>query len=68
MKIKLQCRNDEKCSADAKPFVWEIDDEAVMDKNNMATVFCPHCNRSLISVSPPEKDNPRKKAGKNQAA
>ena len=62
MKIKLQCRNDEKCSADAKPFTWEIEDEAVMDVNNMATVFCPHCNRSLKSVSLHEKINPRKKA------
>ena len=27
----------------------EIDDEAVMDVNNIATVFCPHCNRTLLS-------------------
>jgi hypothetical protein len=55
MKIKLKCRNDEKCSAEAKPFTWEIDDEAVMDVNNMATVFCPHCNRSLKSENLPGK-------------
>ena len=61
MKIKLQCRNDDKCSADAKPFTCEIDEEAVMDDNNMATVFCPHCNRSLTSVSLPEKINPIEK-------
>ena len=61
MKIKLQCRNDEKCSADAKPFTFEIDDEAVMDHNNMATVFCPHCNRTLISASQPGKINSHEK-------
>ena len=61
MKIKLQCRNDEKCSADTKPFTWEIDDEAVMDYNNMATVFCPYCNRSLKFESLPGKINPHEK-------
>lgn len=49
MKIKLHCRDDENCPSDIKPFVMEIDDEAVMDVNNIATVFCPHCNRTLES-------------------
>jgi hypothetical protein len=32
-----------------------------MDDNNMATVFCPHCNRSLKSVSLPVMINPHEK-------
>jgi hypothetical protein len=32
-----------------------------MDVNNMATVFCPHCNRSLKSVSLPGKTNPHER-------
>lgn len=62
MKIKLHCRNDEKCSADVKPFTMEINDEAVMDANNMAAVFCPHCNRTLKSTSLPEKINPHEQS------
>ena len=31
MKIKLLCHDDEKCPADIKPFMLEIDEEAVMD-------------------------------------
>jgi hypothetical protein len=58
MKIKFHCRNDEKCSSDAKPFTWEIDGEAVMDHNNMATVFCPHCNRALKSEKRSPTDDP----------
>jgi len=49
MKLKLIFRDDENCKADTKPFLMEINDEAVMDENNMATVFCPHCSRPLIS-------------------
>jgi hypothetical protein len=47
MNIKFHCRNDEHCSAETKPFTIEISAEAVMDENNMASVFCPHCNRTL---------------------
>ena len=49
MKIKRLCRDDESCAADIKPFIIEIDVEAVMDVNNIATVFCPYCNRTMKS-------------------
>ena len=52
MKIELLCRDDEKCPAEIKPFMLEIDEEAVMDVNNIATVFCPHCKRTM---KPPEQ-------------
>ena len=50
MKIKLICRDDDGCPADVKPFMIEIDEEAVMDVNNIATIFCPHCNRKMKSA------------------
>jgi hypothetical protein len=29
--------------------MMEIDEEAVMDGNNIATVFCHHCKRTMKS-------------------
>ena len=60
MKIKLFCRDDEKCPAAIKPFIIEIEEEAVMDVNNIATVFCPHCNRTMKSPEQPYNDNPHR--------
>ena len=56
MKIKLHCRDDENCPSDVKPFTMEIDDEAVMDVNNIAAVFCPHCKRTLKPDHPCDTD------------
>ena len=60
MKIKLLCRDDEKCPSETKPFMIEIDEEAVMDVNNIATVFCPHCNRKMKSPEQPHYGNPNR--------
>ena len=60
MKIKLLCRDDEKCPAEIKPFMIEIDEEAVMDVNNIATVFCPHCNRKMKSPEQPYYGDPNR--------
>jgi hypothetical protein len=57
MKLKLLCRDDEKCPAEIKPYMIEIDEEAVMDGNNIATVFCPHCNREMKSQERPYSGN-----------
>ena len=62
MKIKLICRDDENCTADIKPFMIEIDEEAVMDVNNIATVFCPYCNRTMKSLEKSYNDDPHRKA------
>ena len=58
MKIKLLCRDDENCTADIKPFTIEFDEEAVMDFNNIATVFCPYCNRTMKSPEQPDDTDP----------
>ena len=41
-KLEFTCTNDN-CRQDARPFVFEMDSEAVMDERNLASVFCPHC-------------------------
>ena len=30
-----------------KPFVLRLKPETCVDKNNIATMFCPHCNSKL---------------------
>ena len=62
MKIKLLCRDDENCPADIKPFMIEIDEEAVMDVNNIATVFCPYCNRTMKSLEQSYNGDPHRQA------
>ena len=47
MKIQLFCRDDDKCPSATKPYMIEIDEETVMDINNIATIFCPYCNRAM---------------------
>ena len=61
MKIKLLCLDDENCPADIKPFMIEIDEEAVMDVNNIATVFCPYCNRTMKSPEQSYNGDPHRK-------
>ncbi|HSO18035.1 MAG TPA: hypothetical protein VLT88_01175 [Desulfosarcina sp.] len=47
MPTKFYC-NSERCThADRGPFVLEIAQEAVMDGNNMATIFCPKCGKPM---------------------
>jgi hypothetical protein len=60
MKIKLICRDDENCPAEITPFMMEIDEEAVMDGNNIATVFCPHCKRTMKSPEQPHNGKPHR--------
>jgi hypothetical protein len=60
MKIKLICRDDEKCPAEKTPFMMEIDEESIMDGNNIATVFCPHCNRTMKFPQQPYNAKPHR--------
>ena len=62
MKIKLLCRDEEKCPADIQPFMLEIDEEAVMDVNNLATVFCPYCYRTMKSPEQSCNGDPHRQA------
>jgi hypothetical protein len=46
MKLEFICTNDN-CRQNTRPFVYEMDCEAVMDERNLASVFCPHCQHPL---------------------
>jgi len=47
MSTKFFC-NSERCThADKGPFVLELAQEAVMDGNNLATIFCPRCGKPM---------------------
>ena len=48
MKISLLCEN-ERCSYEGPgPYVMNIPVEAVMDVNNLAAAYCPHCSGQLV--------------------
>lgn len=47
MTTKFYCNSDACTDADKGPFVLELAQEAVMDGNNMATIFCPRCARPM---------------------
>ena len=47
MTTKYYCNNDDCTHPDRGPFVLELPQEAVMDGNNMATIFCPLCSKPM---------------------
>lgn len=47
MTTKFFCNSDRCLHADKGPFVLELAQEAVMDGNNMATIFCPKCGNPM---------------------
>jgi uncharacterized C2H2 Zn-finger protein len=47
MTTKFYCGSDGCTHADNGPFVLELPQEAVMDGNNMATIFCPRCAKPM---------------------
>ena len=58
MSTKFYC-NSERCThADKGPFVLELAQEAVMDGNNLATIFCPQCGKPMQQLP----ENPQKNA------
>ena len=56
MTTKFYCNSDDCTHADKGPFVLELPQEAVMDGNNMATIFCPRCAKPMRPLpAAPEK-------------
>ena len=56
MSTKFYCNSEDCIHADKGPFVLELGQEAVMDGNNLATIFCPKCGRPMKPLpSDPEK-------------
>ena len=47
MSTKFYCNNDTCIHGDKGPFVLELAQEAVMDGNNLATIFCPKCGKPM---------------------
>ena len=47
------CCESENCHpADGKPYQIAIQSEAIMDENNLASIFCPHCRTPLVRCRP----------------
>lgn len=57
MSTKFFCNNERCAHADKGPFVLELAQEAVMDGNNMATIFCPRCGKPMqpLPVGPQDR-------------
>ena len=56
MDLKLSCKNKDCNFQGAEDYVMCIPSEAVMDEDNMAAVFCPHCNKQLCApADPPDR-------------
>jgi hypothetical protein len=47
MEIKYYCNNRLCGESQKKTYVLKIKKELVMDDNNMAQMFCPHCKTAL---------------------
>lgn len=57
MFTKFFCNSESCTHADKGPFVLELSQEAVMDGNNMATIFCPRCGKPMKQLPQnPQKD------------
>ena len=54
MKVRFHCNNDECCTREKEPYIYEIEHEAWMDEQNIATVYCPHCNCTMEQISTPD--------------
>ncbi len=59
MSTKFYCNSEICTHADKGPFVLELAQEAVLDGNNMATIFCPRCGKPMKLVP----SNPQRGAG-----
>ena len=46
--MDFYCPEKDCPSAGVEPYVLRLPDEVYMDERNLATVFCPHCGKSLL--------------------
>ena len=44
---RFYCHSEGCSSSDNKMFFIDLPGEAIMDKNNMATIFCPKCGKEM---------------------
>lgn len=57
MSTKFFCNNERCPHADKGPFVLELANEAVLDGNNMATIFCPICGKPMKPLPQEPQDH-----------
>jgi hypothetical protein len=57
MKRKFHCINKDCSFGKTNDSVYEIEQEAWMDENNIATIFCPHCKKELVLSDESESDD-----------
>jgi ribosomal protein S27AE len=62
MSTKFYCKSEFCTQADHGPFILELAQEAVLDGNNLATIFCPRCGNPLQPLS----SDPQKRAGNHR--
>jgi aspartate carbamoyltransferase regulatory subunit len=48
MDIVYTCENRQCRSVETTPYLKTLQMDAVMDEKNIATMFCPYCERSLV--------------------
>jgi NADH pyrophosphatase NudC (nudix superfamily) len=59
MSTRFYCNSESCIHGDKGPFVLELAQEAVMDGNNMATIFCPRCGKPMKPLPPELQGAPR---------
>ncbi len=57
MSTKFFCNSESCTHADKGPFVLELAQEAVMDGNNLATIFCPRCGKPMKQLPLSAQEN-----------
>ena len=57
MSTKFYCNSESCMHGDKGPFVLELAQEAVMDGNNLATIFCPKCGKEMKQLPPAPLQN-----------
>jgi hypothetical protein len=50
--MEYHCRSKNCPFEGPQPYVLSLPEEAQMDENNCATMFCPHCEKELVKVTP----------------
>ena len=55
MSTKFYCNSETCASAGNGPSVLELAQEAVMDGNNLATIFCPRCSKPMKQLPPDQQ-------------
>ena len=57
MSTKFYCNSETCASAGDGPSVLELAEGAVMDGNNLATIFCPRCGKSMKQLPPDQRES-----------